>query len=48
MANWMSQHEILAAAIFIALSFALIGIFSLLERQYKKQLTAPRKNYFSE
>jgi hypothetical protein len=39
----MSQHEILAAAMFIALSFALIGIFSLLERQYKRQLTGRRK-----
>jgi hypothetical protein len=44
----MSQHEVLAAVIFVGLSLALIAFFAALERRYKKQLTSPHKNYFSE
>jgi hypothetical protein len=47
MAHWMAEHEILAAAIFVALSLALIAIFAALERHYKQPLTSRRKNYFS-
>jgi ABC-type amino acid transport system permease subunit len=36
MANWMNQHEVLAAVIFVALSFALIAAFAYLERRYKQ------------
>jgi hypothetical protein len=43
----MSQHEVLAAVIFVGLSLALIAFFAALERRYKEQLTARRKNYFS-
>jgi hypothetical protein len=43
----MNHHEILAAVTFVALSLALIAFFAAVERRYKKQLTAPRKNYFS-
>jgi hypothetical protein len=47
MAHWMAEHEVLAAAIFVGLSLALIAIFAALERHYKQQLTARRKNNFS-
>ena len=47
MAHWMAEHEILAAALFVALSLALTALFAALERHYKQQLTARRKNYFS-
>ena len=47
MAQWMAEHEILAAALFVGLSLALIAIFAALERHYKQQLTARRKNNFS-
>jgi hypothetical protein len=47
MAHWMAEHEILAAAIFVGLSLALIAIFASLERRYKNQLTTRRKDYFS-
>jgi hypothetical protein len=43
----MNQHEVLAAVIFVGLSLALIAFFAALERRYKEQLTARRKNYFS-
>jgi hypothetical protein len=47
MAHWMAEHEVLAAVIFVAVSLALIAFFTALERRYKEQLTARRKNYFS-
>lgn len=47
MAHWMAEHEVLAAAIFVGLSLALTAFFAALERHYKDQLTARRKNYFS-
>jgi len=47
MAQWMVEHEILAAAIFVGLSLALVAIFAALEHRYKKQLTARRKDHFS-
>jgi hypothetical protein len=47
MAHWMAEHEVLAAAIFVGLSLALIALFAALERRYKEQLTSRRKNYFS-
>jgi hypothetical protein len=47
MAHWMAEHEILAAIIFVGLSLALIAFFTALERRYKEQLTARRKDYFS-
>jgi len=47
MAHWMAEHEVLAAAIFVALSLALTAIFAALEHRYKQQLTARRKNYYS-
>jgi hypothetical protein len=47
MAHWMAEHEILAAAIFVALSLALIAIFAALERHYKQQLAVRGKNDFS-
>jgi hypothetical protein len=43
MASWMNQHEILAAAIFVGVSLALIAFFAALERRYKEQLTGRRK-----
>ncbi|MGB8129497.1 MAG: hypothetical protein WCG81_06870 [Candidatus Angelobacter sp.] len=43
----MAEHEILAAVIFVGLSLALIFLFAALERRYKDQLTARRKDYFS-
>jgi hypothetical protein len=47
MAQWMAEHEVLAAAIFVALSLALTAFFAALERHYKRQLTSRRKNNFS-
>jgi hypothetical protein len=47
MAHWMAEHEVLAAAIFVALSLALTAFFAVLERHYKQPLTSRRKNYFS-
>jgi hypothetical protein len=47
MAHWMAEHEIMAAAVFVGLSLALIAIFAALEHRYKQQLTARRKDYFS-
>jgi hypothetical protein len=47
MAHWMAEHEVLAAALFVALSLALTAIFAALEHRYKQQLTARRKDYFS-
>lgn len=47
MAHWMAEHEVLAAAIFVGLSLALIAIFAALEQHYKQQLSGRRKNYFS-
>jgi hypothetical protein len=47
MAHWMAEHEILAAVVFVGLSLALISLFAALERRYKDQLTARRKDYFS-
>jgi len=47
MAHWMADHEVLAAAIFVGVSLALIAFFAALERRYKEQLTSRRKNDFS-
>jgi hypothetical protein len=47
MAQWMAEHEVLAAVIFVGLSLALIAIFAALEHRYKQQLTTRRKDYFS-
>jgi hypothetical protein len=47
MAHWMAEHEVLAAAIFVALSLALTAFFAGLEHRYRHQLTARRKNYYS-
>jgi hypothetical protein len=47
MAHWMAEHEVLAAAIFVGLSLALTAIFAALERRYKQNLTARRKDNFS-
>jgi hypothetical protein len=47
MAHWMAEHEALAAAIFVALSLALIALFAAVERRYQDQMTARRKNDFS-
>jgi hypothetical protein len=47
MAHWMAEHEVLAATIFVGLSLALTAIFAAMERRYKQQLTARRKNNFS-
>lgn len=47
MAHWMAEHEILAAALFVALSLALTAFFAALERHYQDHLTARRKNEFS-
>ena len=47
MARWMAEHEVLAAAIFVALSLALTALFAAMERHYEQQLTARRKNDFS-
>jgi len=40
----MNQHEVLAAAIFVGVSLALMAFFSALERRYKERLTSCRKN----
>jgi hypothetical protein len=47
MARWMAEHEVLAAAIFVALSLALTALFAAMERHYKQQLTSRGKNDFS-
>jgi hypothetical protein len=47
MAHWMAEHEVLAAAIFVALSLALTAFFAALERHCKQPLTSRRKNNFS-
>jgi hypothetical protein len=47
MASWMSQHEVLAAVIFVGLSLALTAFFAFLERRYKQQLTGVRKDQVS-
>jgi len=47
MAHWMAEHEVLAAAVFVAVSLALTAVFAALERHYKQQLTSRRKNNFS-
>jgi hypothetical protein len=47
MAHWMAEHEVLAAAIFVALSLALTALFAAMERHYKQQLTSRGKNDFS-
>jgi hypothetical protein len=47
MAHWMAEHEVLAAVIFVGLSLALIVFFAALERRYKEQSAARRKDYFS-
>ena len=36
LANWMNEHEVLAATVFVAASLALMGLFSLLERRLKR------------
>jgi hypothetical protein len=43
----MAEHEVLAAAVFVALSLALTAFFAVLERHCKQPLTSRRKNYFS-
>jgi hypothetical protein len=40
--RWMQEHEVLAATIFVAASLALTGLFALLERRFKRQITPPR------
>ena len=35
----MQEHEVLAAIFFIAVSLALMGLFSFLERRFKKRNT---------
>ena len=47
MAHWMAEHEVLAAAIFVAISLALTAIFAALERHYQQQLAVRGKNDFS-
>jgi hypothetical protein len=47
MAHWMAEHEVLAAVIFVGLSLALTAIFAAMERRYKQQLTARRKDNLS-
>jgi hypothetical protein len=47
MAQWMAEHEILAAALFVGLSLALIAIFAALEHRCKEQLTTRRKGHLS-
>jgi hypothetical protein len=47
MAQWMVEHEVLAAAIFVGLSLSLTAIFAALEHRYKQQSTARRKDNFS-
>jgi len=47
MAHWMAEHEILAAIIFVGLSLTLTAIFAALERRYKHELTARRKDNLS-
>jgi hypothetical protein len=39
----MSEHEVLAAAVFVGLSLALTVFFAFLERRYKQQLTGAAK-----
>ena len=33
-ANWLQEHEALAAIVFVALSVALTGFFAWLERRF--------------
>jgi len=33
--TWMREHEILAAAVFVAAALALIGFFAFVERRLK-------------
>jgi hypothetical protein len=47
MAQWMAEHEVLAAALFVGLSLALIAVFAALEHRYKDEITARRKDNFS-
>jgi len=47
MAHWMAQHEVFAAAVFVALSLAITAIFAALERRYGEQITARRKDNYS-
>jgi len=35
--EWLRQHEVLAAIVFIALSVALTGFFAWLERRFFRQ-----------
>jgi hypothetical protein len=39
----MSQHEVLAAAIFVVLSLSLTALFDFLERRYKRNHLPPHK-----
>jgi len=32
--NWLQQHEVLAAVVFVTLSIALTGFFAWLERRF--------------
>ncbi|HSK45035.1 MAG TPA: hypothetical protein VLA83_14240 [Candidatus Binatia bacterium] len=43
----MAEHEVLSAVLFVGLSLALIAVFTAVEKRYKRQLTARRKNHFS-
>jgi hypothetical protein len=36
-ANWLQQHEALAAIIFVTLSIAITGFFAWLERRFFRQ-----------
>jgi ABC-type amino acid transport system permease subunit len=36
-AQWMHENEALAAILFIAVSLALMGLFDLLERRFKRR-----------
>jgi len=36
LAKWMNEHEVLAATFFVAVSLALMGLFALLERRFKR------------
>jgi len=33
-ANWLQQHEVLAAVVFVTLSIVLTGFFAWLERRF--------------
>jgi hypothetical protein len=35
--TWMREHEVLAAAVFVAAALALMGLFALVERRLKRQ-----------